>query len=114
MADTQDSSVNAFTSTFSRVHVEIVNRSKIQSIYDFAFGDYRAQKNFFDELSRIQSELVTNGKVTLETGQVASLESTGGLLAINIYTETVESTKEAMSGLSKLGLKNENKLWQLQ
>jgi hypothetical protein len=95
---------------YSRVHISFVNNNKIQAIYDFAFGDYLAYNNFFDELSRIQSALINDGEVELETGQVASLESTGGLLAIQLYMETLEATKTAMSGLSKLGLKNENKL----
>ena len=54
--------------------VASVNRTKVSAIYDFPYGEYRAQ----------------------------------------IYMETLETTKESMSGLSKLGLGNEKKLWGLQ
>ncbi|NDC82281.1 hypothetical protein EB093_01265 [bacterium] len=94
--------------------VAMVNRSKVISIYDFPYGEYRSQRDFYDEMSRVQSSLVNNGTVRLQTGQEASLESTGGLLAIQIYMETLSTVKDSMSGLSKLGLANEKKLWGLQ
>lgn len=94
--------------------VSMINRTKISAIYDFPHGEYRAQRNFFDELSRVQSALVNEGVVELETGERARLDSTGGLLAIQIYMETLETRKESMSGMSKLGLSNEKKLWTLQ
>jgi len=99
---------------FTRSLIQSVNRNKIPFVYDFPYGEYRAQRNFFDELSRVQSQLIDNGKVRLGTGQEADLTSTGGLLALQIYMETVDSTKEAMIGLSKTGQKNDNKLWTLQ
>jgi hypothetical protein len=52
--------------------------------------------------------------VELETGVTANIDSTGGLLAVQIYMETLETRKESMSGMSKLGLSNEKKLWTLQ
>ena len=94
--------------------VALVNLHKVSTIYDFPYGEYRAQRGFYDEMSRVQSSLINNGKVRLQTGQIASLDSTGGLLAIQIYMETLETSKESMSGLSKLGLGNEKKLWGLQ
>jgi fido (protein-threonine AMPylation protein) len=94
--------------------ISMVNRTKINTIYDFPYGEYRAQRTFFDELSRVQSSLVNDGQVELETGITASIDSTGGLLAIQIYMETLETRKESMSGMSKLGLSNEKKLWTLQ
>ena len=94
--------------------VSLVNRSKISTIYDFPYGEFRAQRDFFDEMSRIQSSLINTGSVRLETGQIAELDETGGLLAIQIYMETLETSKESMSGLAKLGLGNEKKLWGLQ
>lgn len=99
---------------FERAHVEIVNNNKVRAVYDFAFGEYLAHTAFFDELSRIQTEIVNGGTVTLNTGQTADMDDVGGLLAVQIHIQTVEAIKEAMLGLSRLGLKNENKLWQLQ
>jgi hypothetical protein len=92
----------------------MVNRNKISTIYDFPYGSYRAQRTFYDELSRIQSSLVNDGKVTLETGQVADIDSVGGLLAIQINMETLETRQKSMEGLSSAGLANEKKLWTLQ
>jgi 2-oxo-4-hydroxy-4-carboxy--5-ureidoimidazoline (OHCU) decarboxylase len=96
---------------FSRTHIDLVNNNKIQSIYDFAFGVYIAQSTFFEELSRIQSELVTDGKVTLRSGVVASLEDIGGNLAISLEMEALDTAEQAMTGLGKLGMKIENKIW---
>jgi len=98
---------------FQRAHVEIVNSRKVRAVYDFAFGEFLAQKSFFAELSRIQTSLINNDVIILETGQEVDLQTIGGALALQIFIETLDSKKEAMSGLSKLGLKNENKLWTL-
>jgi len=99
---------------FGRTQIEQVNRNKVFFIYDFAFGEFQAQDNFFEELSRVQSSIINTGTVTLNTGEEVDLDSNGGLLALQIYTETLESTKDSMLGLAKLGLKNEQKLWTLQ
>ncbi len=102
------------TELAGRPLTEIINRTKVISIYDFPYGEYRAQRDFYDEMSRIQTGLINNGEVRLQTGQIAKLDSTGGLLSVQIYMETLETSKESMSGLSKLGLANEKKLWSLQ
>jgi hypothetical protein len=99
---------------YSRVHVQVVNQNKIRTIFDFAYGEYLAHKEFFDELSRVQSQLLSDGTVTLKTGQEASIDTPGGLIAIQFYIETLETARQSMQGMSKLGLQNENKLWQLQ
>ena len=97
--------------SFDRASIELINSKKVRSIFDFAYGDYKAHDDFFDELSRIQSSLVNDGKVKLSDGTIADLETAGGALALQIFMETIETRKETMSGLAKLGLKNENKLW---
>jgi len=103
------------TSTiFGRIHTDVVNRTKIPTIFDYAFGQYISNQTFFDELSRIQSELILKGEVRLKTGLVAKLDQVGGLLALQLHMESLNAAKDAMNGLSQLGLKNENKLWTLQ
>jgi hypothetical protein len=99
--------------TFSRPHVQLVNQNKVFAVYDFIFGDYLAQKNFFDELSRVQSGLLNDGTVTLNTGHKVNMENLGDMVALQLYIETIETTRESMSGLSKLGMKTENKLWSM-
>ena len=96
---------------FSRVFVEHVNTNKVNVMYDFAFGEYIATKNFFNLLSDVQTNLLETGTVTLSTGQEASADSPGGLLAIQFYMETIESARQAHTGLSKLGLNVEKQLW---
>ena len=89
---------------FSRVHVEIVNIQKAGFIADFAYGEFIATNTFFLELSKVQSQLIEGNKVVLGSGQEVDAQSTGGLIAIQIYMEALESTRQAMVGLAKLGL----------
>jgi|TARA_B100001989_G_C24307021_1_gene348587 hypothetical protein len=96
---------------FSRVFIEQVNNEKVNVIYDFAYGEYIATKDFFDLLSVVQADLLDDGMVTLQTGQEVSSDSPGGLLAIQFYMETLDSTRQSMSGLAKLGLNVEKNLW---
>jgi len=98
----------------SRTFIEEVNAGKTKIHLDFAFGIYLANKNFFDELSRIQASLIDKGTVVLNTGQTANLSDIGGIQALQLYLTAIEAAKDAMEGLAKLGLKNENRLWQLQ
>jgi hypothetical protein len=96
---------------FSRVFIEHATSKKVHVVYDFAYGEYLATINFFDKISKIQSDLLSTGKVILDTGQEADASSPGGLIAVQLYMETVESTRQSMSGLSKLGLNVEKQLW---
>jgi hypothetical protein len=96
---------------FSRVYIELVNNQKINVIYDFAYGEYISTKEFFDELSQVQTDLLNTGEVVLSTGLTADADSPGGLMAINIYMEALDSQRQSMSGLAKLGLNVEKQLW---
>ena len=96
---------------FSRVFIEQANNSKVRVNYDFAYGEYLATLQFFNKLSQVQTDLLDTGKIILDTGQVADSSSPGGLIAIQLYMETIESTRQSMSGLSKLGLNVEKQLW---
>ena len=99
---------------FSRSHVEMVNEKKVFSMYDYAFGEYLATKSFFELLSEVQNNLVTTGKVVIQTGQEVDAQSPGGLIAIQLYMDTLESSRQTMSGLAKLGLNVEKQIWKLQ
>ena len=101
--------------TFNRTYTEIVNANKVKHVYDYAYGRYIAWNNFFNELNRIQSAMINNnGVVELQTGQTADIHTVGGALAIQLYSQQIDAQKEAMDGLANLGLKNENRLWQLR
>jgi hypothetical protein len=105
----QDNSI-----AFSRVHIEIVNQKKVGYIADFAFGEYIATDDFFRELSRVQDQLINaedGDLITLGLGQEVNPQSTGGLIAIQIYMEALESQRQAMVGLAKLGLNVEKQVW---
>ena len=96
---------------FSRVFIEQVNNDKVHVIYDYAYGQYIATEQFFDLLSDIQSSILDDGIVTLNTGQEVDASTPGGLLAIQFYMETIDSTQQSISGLAKLGLNVEKQLW---
>jgi hypothetical protein len=96
---------------YSRIIIEHANHQKINIYYDFAFAEYISTRQFFDDLSSVQADLLDDGIVTLNTGQTVSADNPGGLIAIQIYMETIESTRQTMSGLSKLGLNVEKQLW---
>jgi hypothetical protein len=42
---------------------------------------------------------------------VVSSENPGGMIAIQIYMETIESRRQSRSGLAKLGLNVEKQVW---
>ena len=96
---------------FSRVFIEQVNNAKVKVVFDFAYGEYISTKQFFDKISIVQADLLDDGLVTLDTGQQVSTSDPGGLLAIQFYMETIDSTRQSMSGLAKLGLNVEKNLW---
>ncbi len=81
---------------------------------DFTVGKYESTENFLKELSRYQNQLLKNGTITLETGQVASLDNVGGALAIQFSLSSLDDRRNATGGLADTGLKNENKMWTLQ
>ena len=102
---------NVGEAIFSRVHVELVNNNKVQAIYDFAFGVYISQRSFFDEMSRIQNQIITTGTVNLRSGIQADVNEIGGNLAISMEIEALQGAEKALTGLATLGMNVENKIW---
>ncbi|MCP4049700.1 MAG: hypothetical protein GY730_03230 [bacterium] len=98
---------------YDRAVITINHNSKVYAVYDFIFGEYLSTKTFFDELARIQAGLINNGEVVTNIGRRIDLNTIGGTVALSLYLQTIEGAREAMSGLSKLGIKVENKLWQM-
>ena len=99
--------------SYSRVHIEILLSRKVAVVFDFAFGEYIATKSFFEQLSDIQEQMITSkdGKIKLGSGIEADINTTGGLIAVQIHMETLDSMRQAMSGLAKLGLSVEKQIW---
>ncbi len=98
-----------------RAGIDSSNRNKIPVIYDFAYGDYRAQTEFFDKLAEIQDALAKGEQPELETGQKVDVNTVGGSLALSTYLQgSLTPRRDAMGGLAKAGLKNEQKLFTLQ
>jgi hypothetical protein len=52
--------------------------------------------------------------VTLSTGQEVDRKSPGGLLAIQMYMDSIDSMRQSMIGLTKLGLNVEKQVWKMQ
>jgi len=97
--------------SFTRVYVELVNEGRVYALADYAYGEYVAQRTFFDELSDVQNSIIAGEEVVLGSGQVADPNTTGGLLGIQIYMESLESSRQTLSGLARLGLNVEKQIW---
>jgi hypothetical protein len=95
----------------SGIFTEIVNRRRSEGLFDFAYGEYLATKNFFMEISRLQEQIVKGEKFVISTGQEIDPETTGGMLAVQLFMEAMDSLRMAASGLAKAGLSAEKALW---
>jgi len=95
----------------SSVFTEIVNRRRSDGLFDFAYGEYLATKNFFTEISLLQEKITIGEKFVLATGQEIDPETTGGMLAVQLFMEAMDSLRMAASGLAKAGLSAEKTLW---
>lgn len=106
----------ANTSNWGYIQTQNANRAKIPPTkLDYALGDVTAQRSFIETLSKYQKEILETGYVTLATGQKVSIDTIGGATALQFLLQDAESTRDAASGASKAGLKNnDNKLWTLQ
>jgi len=96
-----------------RAFIMSINSSR-ESKNDFAFGEYTALNDYFDIMNRVQTGMVTNQRVLLDSGIEFDTSTPGGLMGLQVYIEAVNAKKEASVGLSKAGVKNENKWWTLQ
>lgn len=97
--------------TFSRIHVRLVNENKVAVINDYVIGEYIAHRNFFDEMTNIQEDLLRDGVITTETGQELNINTTGGAVGLQIYMEALNTSYQSMLGLAKYGLSAEKQLW---
>ena len=77
--------------------------------YSFEFGNYLAQKSFYEEMSRIQNSLVD--ETPLQVGsEKLQFDKVGDLLGWQQYLQGVESAWKTLSALGDKGLKGQNKL----
>lgn len=106
-----DTTGTGFIPTFARQHLEAVNKNK-SVIYDYAFGTYLANNNFYRELNRIISDITTTGKTRTITGTELDINTYGGQAGLSVYQDQLTQARDTMNGLSELGLNNEKKLWQ--
>ncbi len=78
--------------------------SYVTPAYDFPFANYIYTKGFFNELSRIQSNLASGaGSVTVD-GKELSFQDLGDLLSLQQYMTSLEGAKATIEGLGKKGL----------
>ncbi len=97
---------------FARQHIETVNKSKVNVIYDYAFGVYLANNNFYKELNRIIGDITTKGKTRTINGTELDVSTYSGQAGLSIYQDQLTQARDTMNGLSELGMNNEKKLWQ--
>lgn len=100
--------------SFSRTIVQSVNQEKVAVNYDFAFGSYLALKSFFEEMNSVFAGM-SNGRgvVKLKTGAEIKTDSLGGLNALQLYLQQLDSVRQVMTGLSNLGLSVEKQAWKM-
>lgn len=103
-----------FPDVLSGALMSPTNLDKTPSVYDFAYGEYRAYSVYVQEMSDLQNQITNTGKIRTSSGLLVDTNSLGGMYALQIYIESLTFNKDTMSGLSKLGLANEKRLWQLQ
>jgi len=96
----------------SRSSVVSTNQQKVMTVYDFAYADYLALNNFFSEMHRVQADLLNTGKTRIN-GNMADMTTLAGALVIQFYMEQLDTARNIMSGLSKLGLNVEKQVWKM-
>jgi hypothetical protein len=74
--------------------------------YDFAYGNYLYTQGFFDEMSRVQQQLISEEGVAVGN-EVWEMDEPGDLLALQNYMSTLEGAKEGVLGLGRKGMKVE-------
>jgi hypothetical protein len=97
--------------TYSRSFIVASLVEQGSMTYDFAFGEYLATKSFFEELTEVQNKILAKEKFTLSTGQEIDPSSPGGMIAIQLFMELLDSRRLAATGLAKAGLNAEKQTW---
>lgn len=105
---------NFFPDGLSGALMSPSNMDKTPGVYDFAYGEYRSYSVYVQEMSNLQTQITNTGQIRTSSGLMVDSNSLGGMYALQIYIESLTFNKDTMSGLSKLGLANEKRLWQLQ
>jgi hypothetical protein len=95
----------------SRAFISDINTREVALTYDYPFAQYLVDQAFFDNNSEVLQAIIDKRPVPLDTGQEVDAETTGGLLAIQLWMETQESRRTTVSGLASSGLKVEQTLW---
>lgn len=96
---------------FSRVFVQLVNDAKLSFARDFPTFEYIANRRYMDELEAISDGLLKDGVVKTSTGRELDASTVGGAIGLQIYMETLTTSKDAMLGLVKLGITMEKNVW---
>jgi hypothetical protein len=81
--------------------------ANVSQKYSFEFGNYLAQKSFYNEMSRIQNALVAEEPLTVGSEEL-NFESAGDLFGWQQYLQGVESAKKTLEALGSKGLKAQN------
>jgi len=97
----------------SRQSQVIINNQKEGNAISFLDGAYLAVELYFKEISAIYSDLIDDNKAVI-FGTEVDITTLGGNLALTVALDLIQARKDSMEGLSKAGLKNENKLWTLR
>ena len=109
----QKGSSAEISTALSRESQEVVNSKKAGAFLDFAYAAYLSIEIYFKEIGAIYTDILPDNKAVV-LGTEIDVTTLGGNLALSVAMDVIHARRDAMEGLAKAGLKNENKLWTLR
>jgi hypothetical protein len=106
MAETNVQSTN-------RVFIASIYLESRQAVYDYPYGQYIANFNYFTEMARIQQSLIDKSSIRLSTGYVVDLAEgeTSDYAVLNLHFQYMNSVRNAIDGFSVAMLSIEKKIF---
>ena len=96
-----------------RGYAEFINGNSMIITVDFAYANYSAKADFFNELNRIMVTSATDNKVVSRTGAIFDLDTLAGTVSLQLYMQQVETAYQVVDHLSQLGVNQEKQMWKL-
>ncbi len=84
--------------------------SKIEVTDDFIYGEYKAPHDYQEQSQNIINQLINQGEIRLDTGEVLQLNTLAAGAVLNIYMTKLETRYYLQSNLPKAGVQNQKKL----
>jgi len=97
----------------NRVFIQSTFNKARQAVYDFTYGQYIANYDYFSEMTRIQTAVLEGQTIRLSTGIVVDLPRgrQSDLMALNTHMEYVSAVRNSVEGFSTAMLSIEKKIF---